>query len=179
MAKFPRLFLGTIGNYAVLVDYDEPDAITRAIIRNGFSHTYIHEDIKISEIPLGGTGRGKVTEKIHQVCFGGAVYNREVPQKLREGHGYANHGGYESAGALAALTYAAMNPDRQRACSLVTLFRIGLQLYSLHLYGTECIRALEILPAFPNGLWPGKTEFLAAGVRRLNLRVAQLAHSHI
>lgn len=125
-------FQDFLGIFSVPVNYDEPEAIAKAIEAAKFDWKYV--GLEPAEIPLVGTGQ--VVQEVHEVHFGRVMYNRDLPEALKKsGRELGFKGGYKFADPLTALRLACANPVLQRKHPLAILFTDdGGQLWFLCLF---------------------------------------------
>ena len=157
-----RRFQDFIDIFRIPVDYDEYDeseAIARAIEAAEFDEKYVR--LASVQIPLVGTGR--VVREVHEVHFGRVMYNRDLPNALKErGEELGFKNGFKFADPLTALRFAGTNPNQQRKYPLAILFTDhACQLWSLCLHGHSGGRHLNICRSGPDDNWHGLVRFLA------------------
>ncbi|MDP2709433.1 MAG: hypothetical protein Q8O93_05355 [bacterium] len=147
------------GIFSFPVDYDEPEAISKEIEVGKFDWKYI--GLEPAEIPLIGTGQ--VIQEVREVHFGRVMYNRDLPEALKQrGQELGFKGGFKFADPLTALRLACANPDRQRKYPLAILFtdKNG-QLWFLFLYELGDERVLRVFQSHPGSAWDEHVRFLA------------------
>ena len=114
-----KRFQDFTGIFCVPVNYDELEAIAKAIEENKFGWKYVGLDP--AKIPLIGTDQ--VVREVHEVHFGRVMYNRDLPNALKQrGEELGYKGGFKFADLLTALRFACANPDRQKKYPLAILF---------------------------------------------------------
>ena len=153
-----KRFQDFTGIFAVPVDYDEPEAIAKAIEAASFD--WKHIGLAPREIPLVGTGQ--VMQEVHEVHFGRVMYNRDLPNALKErGEELGYKGGFKFADPLITLRLACANPDRQRKYPLVILFtdKNG-RLWDLCLGEGSDERCLYVDRVSHDGNWNDNVRFL-------------------
>jgi len=154
-----KRFQGFTGIFQVPVNYDEPEAIASAIETAKFDWKYV--GLSPEEIPLIGTGQ--VMSEVREVHFGRVMYNRDLPNALKQrGEELGYKGGFKFADPLTALRFACAKPDQQRKHPLVILFtdKNG-RLWYLYLYEDDGERRLSVGQDYPDGDWDGLVRFLA------------------
>lgn len=106
--------------HGVLVDYDEPEAIAKAVKKAKFDWKKF-VGLSPEEIPLVGVGQ--VKRCVREVHSDEIIYSRELPNALKKfGEEFGIKGGYKFADPLTALRVACDNPNRQRQQPLAILF---------------------------------------------------------
>ena len=68
------------GVFSIPVNYDDPEAIAKAIKENKFDEKYV--GLTPAEIPLVGTGQ--VVREVHEVHFGRVMYNRDLLSAFKQ-----------------------------------------------------------------------------------------------
>ncbi|MFH1583273.1 MAG: hypothetical protein ABIB72_03065 [Candidatus Falkowbacteria bacterium] len=153
-----KRFQDFTGIFHVPVNYDELEAIAKAIEEAKFGWKYV--GLEPTEIPLVGTGR--VIREVHEVHFGRVMYNRDLPNALKErGEELGYQGGFKFADPLTALRFVCANPDQQRKHPLAILFDKNGQLWFLYLYEDSGERGLHVHRSHPAGYWREAVRFLA------------------
>ena len=140
------------------VDYDEPEAIAKAIEAGKLDWKYVGLDP--AEILLI---TGQVVQEVREVHFGRVMYNRDLPEALKQrGQELGFKGGFKSADPLTALRFACANPDRQRKYPLAILFtdKNG-RLWCLCLSEVGSKRDLGVFQSNPDDYWGDDVRFLA------------------
>ncbi len=108
------------GSILIQVNYDEPEAIPKAIIKTGLA--WKQAGLHPSQIPL--IGRGKKIHKVREVGFGDMMPTLNLPSALeKKGRDLGFKNGFKLADPLTALRFICANPNRQRQNKLVTLFQ--------------------------------------------------------
>lgn len=88
-------FQDFIGIFSILVNYDEPEAIAKAIEAAKFDWKYVV--LAPAEIPL--VGAGQVEREVREAHFGRVMYNRDLPNALKErGEELGYKGGFKFIG---------------------------------------------------------------------------------
>jgi len=154
-----KRFQDFTGIFSFPVDYDEPEAIAKAIEVGKFDWKYVR--LSPEEIPLIGTGQ--VMSEVREVHFDRVMYNRDLPEALKQrGQELGFKGGFKFADPLTALRLACANPDRQRKYPLAILFtdKNG-QLWYLCLRGSSDKRSLRVGQSNPGDDWGEFVRFLA------------------
>ena len=162
VAMVEARFEAFTGRHIIPVDYDSADAINAAITENDFGSKYVSVDT--SKIPLGGTGQ--VDEEVHEVHFGKRMYNRDLPEALKQrGVESGFKLGFKFANFLTALKFALKHPGKQLEYPLVILFYdVNGQLCYLYLYEDDGERDLSVNPDNPGDYWRDYVRFLAVPV---------------
>ena len=153
-----KRFQDFTGIFAVPVDYDEPEAIAKAIEAASFD--WKHIGLAPEEMPL--LGSGKIVQEVREAHFGRVMYNRDLPNALKQrGEELGHKGGFKFADPLTALRLACANPDRQRKHPLVILFtdKNG-QLWYLYLHENSDERDLGVNRSDHDDGWNGSVRFL-------------------
>lgn len=147
------------GSVVLSINYDQPGAIAKAIEEAKFDWKYI--GLSPENIPLVGTGQ--VEQEVREVHFGKIMYNRDLPNALKERGkelGFAN--GFKFADPLTILRYACALPDQQRKYPIAILFTdANGQLWCLYLYGHGGRRSLDVNRSYPGDDWFEHVRFLA------------------
>lgn len=153
-----KRFQDFTGIFRVSVNYDEPNAIAKAIEEAGFDSKYL--GIPLEDIPL--VGSGQVVREVREVPFGRVMYNRDLPNALRERRqSLGFKGGFGFSDPLTALR-ACANRDRQRKYPLAILFTDSKgQLCYLYLGGVAGRRDLGVARSDPGDRWVAGVRFLA------------------
>ncbi|MDD5156180.1 MAG: hypothetical protein PHF11_06860 [Candidatus Omnitrophica bacterium] len=152
-----RRFEAHTGRYHTPVNYALANAIAAAIEANSFGYKYL--GVNVADIPLIGTGES--VEQVREVHFGKTMYNRDLPEALKQKGieaGFKN--GYMFANPLTALLFALKNPDIQKGHPLGILFYIGEQLCYLCLSFDGGRRGLDVDRLDPGSDWDGDVRFL-------------------
>lgn len=154
-----KRFQDFIGMFPVPVNYGEPEAIAKAIEEAGFDSKFI--GIPLADIPL--IGSGQFTHEVREVHFGRVMYNRDLPQALKDrGQQLGFKAGFKLADPLTALRFACANKDRQRKHPLAILFTDNTgQLCYLCLDESAGKRYLDIDRDGPDDFWRNRVRFLA------------------
>lgn len=153
-----RRFQAFTGRFCIPVNYDEPDAIAKAIDDNAFGDKYVY--VEPANIPLGGTG--ETVEQVHEVHFGKIMYNRDLPAALKaRGVELGFPLGFKFANPLTALRYAKKFPEKQLEQPRGILFydKSG-RLCCLYLDEDGGGRVLDVGRGSPGGIWRGSVRFL-------------------
>jgi hypothetical protein len=152
------LFQDFIGVFRVPVNCNEPNAIASAIEAGKFDGKYL--GISVDEISLVGTGQ--IVHEVREVHFGRVVYNRDLPQALKERGKELGLDSLKFADPLTVLRFACANPNRQRKYPLTILFidKQG-QLCYLCLGGSGGERDLFVGQDDPGDCWCASVRFLA------------------
>ena len=95
----------------ISVNYDEADAIAKAIKAGAFDYNWV--SIDVNDIPLGGTGQAN--HEVFELQLNRIIYSRDLPDELDSRE-------LAFADPLTALRYAKELPDRQRKYPLGILF---------------------------------------------------------
>jgi hypothetical protein len=150
-----RRFQAFVGCHRIPVNYDEQDAIAKAITENRFGSKGVHIDL--AKIPLGG--KGQAVEEVHEVHFGKIMCNRDLPAALKaEGQ----QRGFKFASPLASLRYAQKFPKKQLEQPRGILFYdTDGQLCFLYLNERGGKRHLHVHRTHPDGYWYENVRFLA------------------
>jgi len=154
-----KRFQNFIGIFSFPVDYDAPQAIAQAIEEGKFDWKYV--GLEPAEIPLIGTGQ--VVREVREVHFGRVMYNRDLPNALKQrGQELGFKGGFKFADPLTALRLAYANPDWQRKYPLAILFtdKNG-RLWCVILDGDVDNRNLFVDRLSPGAHWHDDVRFLA------------------
>lgn len=154
-----KRFQDFTGIFSFPVDYNEPEAIAKAIEVGKFDWKYV--GLEPAEIPLIGTGQ--VIREVREVHFDRVMYNRDLPNALKQrGQELGFKAGFKFADPLTALRLACVNPDRQRKYPLAILFtdKNG-RLWYLCLRGIVGGRHLHVYRDGPGRNWRGGVRFLA------------------
>jgi hypothetical protein len=102
---------GLSAGTAVSVNYDEADAINKAVKAGAFDNNWV--DIDMNDIPVGGTGQAE--HEVFELHLDREIYSRDLPDEL-------DRNNVAFADPLTALRYAKELPDRQRKYPLAILF---------------------------------------------------------
>lgn len=142
--------------YNILVDYNEPEAIAKAIEEAKFNWKKF-VGISLAKIPL--VGSGKVVQEVREVYSDNTIYSRELPNALKNfGEKLGLKGGYKFADPLTALRLTCTNPNRQRQQPLATLFSArNNKVWCLLLFCFNYRRCLHIQPSGQNDVWDDLT----------------------
>jgi hypothetical protein len=152
-----RRFEAHTGCYHIPVNYALANAIAAAIEANAFGYKYLR--VNAADIPLMGIG--ETVEQVREVGFGKVMYNRDLPEALKQkgieaGFKY----GYTFANPLTALLFALKNPDIQKDHPLGILFYIGERLCYLYLYAGGDERRLSVNEINLGNYWSDGVQFL-------------------
>lgn len=98
-------------SFMISVNYDQVDAIAKAVEAGKFDYKYINVDL--DDVPLVGTGQAD--NEVLELHLGRQIYSRDLPAELDSRE-------LEFADPLTALLYAVKLPDRQRKYPLGILF---------------------------------------------------------
>lgn len=108
----------------------------------------------------------EAVEDVREVCFGGVMYNRDLPKSLkRKGQDRGFSEGYGFVSPFTALEWALKNPHAPGKYSVVTLFSIGKQLYCFCLSSVNGRRELSVRKQDPGRFWSGNVRFLAIPIQ--------------
>jgi hypothetical protein len=143
---------------SITVDYDEPEAMAKAITAAKFDGQYV--GLRPMEIPLIGSGRK--TLEAHEVRFGRKMYDRDLPREL-DGYGkqLGFSRGFKFADPLTALR-AAANQNLPRLGFWAILFNDNRgRPWSLRLIKKSGKRFLRVDDRIPDGNWYEDANFLA------------------
>lgn len=153
-----KRFQAFIGRFCLLVDYDLSNAIAKAIEEAGFDWKYL--GLSPEDMPLVGTGQ--VEHEVHEVHFGKVMYNRDLPNALKErGKALGFPNGFKFADVLTAIRYACALPDQQRKYPLGILFTDAKgRLWCLYLHEDGRERYLLVYRRGPVSHWDESVRFL-------------------
>lgn len=153
-----RRFQAFTGRYCIPVNYDDPNAIAKAIDENSFSYKYVN--VEPANIPLGG--KGETVEQVHEVHFGKIMYNRDLPAALKaRGIELGFPLGFKFANPLTSLRYAKKFPEKQLEQPRGILFyNTTALLCSLCLSGYDGERGLDVYRYHPGVRWDEDVRFL-------------------
>ncbi|MFA6454295.1 MAG: hypothetical protein WCV70_00325 [Patescibacteria group bacterium] len=154
-----KRFQDFISTFLIPVDYDEPEAIAKAIEMNKFDWKYV--GLSPAEIPLVGTGRA--IWDVHEVPFGRMMYNSDLPNALKQrGEELGYKGGFKFVDPLTALRFAWTKPDRQKKHQLaISFIDKGGRSWSLCLSENNGERHLYVYQFNPGDSWDEHVRFLA------------------
>jgi len=153
-----KRFQDFMGAFRIPINYDESEVIAKAIKANKFDRKYV--GLEPAEIPLVGTGQ--VIREVREVHFGRVMYNRDLPNALKQrGQELGFKGGFKFADPLTALRLACAYPDKQRQYPLAILFtdKAG-QLWCLYLSENSGKRDLHVRRGRPDAYWRDGVRFL-------------------
>ena len=153
-----RQFQDYTGVFRVPVNYDEPNAIAKAIEEAGLDSKSL--GIPLADIPL--VGSGQAVREVREAHFGRVMYNRDLPNALKDrGESLGFRGGFGFNDPLTALRFACANRDRQRKYPLAILFTDSKgQLCYLYLRESAGERGLYVYRDYPGSRWNARVRFL-------------------
>lgn len=153
-----RRFRNFVDYFDISVNYDEPEAIAKAIEAAKFD--WKHVGLSPAKIPL--IGSGQTIREVREVHLGKTTHNYDLPNVFKEwGEELGFRDGFKFADPLTALCFARNLPDRQRKYPLVTPFVDNKgQAWYLYLYGDDGKRYLRVCRDSPNNFWGADIRFL-------------------
>lgn len=106
----------------ITVDFDESDALEQAMKKSQFIAK--HSVCKFSDIPLSMYGRGKVEQRVFELCLDQELYNRDLPRAFKNASkelGFAH--GFDHVDPLTFISYATRKCRRKHTTFMfATLF---------------------------------------------------------
>ncbi len=150
-----------LGVHRISVDYDQPDAIAKAVEANGFVGKNVFMGIPVEKIPI--VGRGQMEHPVREIHFGKVMWNRNLPGALKaRGVELGFKQGFKFADPLTSLWYALKLPERQRKYPLGILFYdTDGELCFLFLDVDDDGRSLYVNRINPDDSWLDDMRFLA------------------